>query len=187
MAAMILFHTGFAEIPEPDIKIGRKNADFGQGFYLCGDEEFSKRWARHRRDYNTYLNKYELDTDSLNIKRFTRNEEWFDYIYSNRSFAKDLYADADVIIGPIANDTIYDTLGITTSGLLKKEHALKLLTIGPVYEQTVIKTEKAVSKLKFVFSEVLKEEAIEKFRATVKKEEERFQEEFAALLESLLD
>lgn len=48
-----LYHTGFAEIREPDVRYGRKNADFGQGFYMSDNEEFSKRWARVRRGENT--------------------------------------------------------------------------------------------------------------------------------------
>jgi hypothetical protein len=31
---MRLCHTGSVEIKSPDIYLGRKNADFGQGFYL---------------------------------------------------------------------------------------------------------------------------------------------------------
>ena len=43
---MRLYHTGAVEIREPDILRGRKNADFGQGFYLTPDMEFARRWAR---------------------------------------------------------------------------------------------------------------------------------------------
>ena len=42
---LYLFHTGYAEIRDPDIHYGRKNADFGQGFYLTPDREFTYRWA----------------------------------------------------------------------------------------------------------------------------------------------
>ena len=45
MTILRLFHTGFQVIEKPDIKFGRANADFGQGFYLSNDEEFSRRWA----------------------------------------------------------------------------------------------------------------------------------------------
>ena len=31
---MKLYHTGYQEIRIPDLTVGRKNADFGQGFYL---------------------------------------------------------------------------------------------------------------------------------------------------------
>lgn len=35
---MILYHTSDREIQNPDIHIGRKNADFGWGFYLTPEE-----------------------------------------------------------------------------------------------------------------------------------------------------
>ena len=38
---MKLYHAGKEEIREPDIYLGRKNADFGQGFYLTHDREFA--------------------------------------------------------------------------------------------------------------------------------------------------
>ncbi|MBQ3407063.1 MAG: DUF3990 domain-containing protein [Lachnospiraceae bacterium] len=177
-----LVHTGSQIITSPDITIGRRNADFGQGFYLSDNVEFSKRWARSRKGETTYLNTYELDTDGLNIKRFGRDTEWFEYIYSNRSGRDDTLAGFDVISGPIANDTIYDTWGIITSGLLKKEQALRLLMIGPVYEQTVIKTEKAVNALRFIRAEEISPEEIASYRGTVRQEEEIFQQQFAALL-----
>ena len=33
MEHITLYHTGFEKIEQPDIHIGRANADFGQGFY----------------------------------------------------------------------------------------------------------------------------------------------------------
>ena len=43
---MHLYHTGTTPIPSPDIHHGRVNADFGQGFYLTPDADFTYRWAR---------------------------------------------------------------------------------------------------------------------------------------------
>ena len=51
------------------------------------------------------------------------------------------------MIGPIANDTIFETFGIVSSGFLKAEDALKLLMIGPEYTQAAIKTERALKQL----------------------------------------
>ena len=42
---MKLYHTGKMIIRDPDLTRGRKNADFGQGFYLTPDMEFAYRWA----------------------------------------------------------------------------------------------------------------------------------------------
>ena len=181
-----LYHTGFDIISSPDIGTGRKNADFGQGFYLSDDREFSKRWARQRKDMTTYLNYYVLDPEGLNIKQLDRDQEWFDYIYDNRNKAEDRFSGYDLIIGPIANDTIYDTWGIITSGLIRKEQALKLLQEGLVYRQFVIKTDKALKALKFMGAEELHSEEIEAFRNTVRKEEEQFQEIFARKLDEIM-
>ena len=182
---LTLFHTGFSEIRKPDLEIGRKNADFGQGFYLSDDKEFSKRWARARRNLSTFLNSYELDTDGLLIKRFSRDREWFDYIFSNRAGKADRYSGYDVIIGPIANDTLYDTWGIITSGLIDGETALELLSVGPEYKQIVIKTEKGANSLRFIGSEILPYEEISAYRETVSKEEADFQEAFSRRIENL--
>ncbi len=172
---MRLYHAGFDVIEEPDLGRGRKNADFGQGFYLSPDGEFSRRWAREKRGSSTYVNAYELDVEGLSVKTFERNEMWFDYIYGNRNGRADAYPDADVIVGPIANDIIYDVMGITTSGFLDRKQALQLLSIGPVYTQVVIKTPKAASQLKWLEAIELSHEEIESYRSAVEAEEERFQ------------
>ena len=77
---LILYHTGFHIIKEPDISKGRPNADFAQGFYLSVEEEFSKCWSRNSKDRPSYQNKYTLNTEDLKIKTFSRDIEWFDYI-----------------------------------------------------------------------------------------------------------
>lgn len=184
---LALFHTGFSEIRTPDLTVGRKNADFGQGFYLSDNEEFSRRWARTRRGMETYLNRYELDPTGLLIKRFSRDGAWFDYIFANRMGKADALAGYDVIVGPIANDTLYDTWGVLTSGLIGRETAIELLSVGPAYEQTVIKTEKAAAALRFTEAVVLPPEEIAAYRETVRQEEADFQEAFARQIAVMQD
>ena len=183
---LTLFHTGYLEIPEPDVHYGRINADFGQGFYTTDQEEFALRWAKEKKGADTYVNRYELDTEGLEIRRFERDREWFEYIYQNRSRLGDRYPKADVIIGPIANDTIYDTMGITTSGVLTAEESLPLLMIGPVYRQIVLKTEKAASQLRWISARLLSHAEMEQYKAAVAEEEAQFMEEFAAVISTLV-
>jgi len=187
MKTIRLYHTGFWIIEKPDLKIGRKNADFGQGFYLSDDAEFSRRWARQRKDMTTYLNEFELDLDGLNYRRFSRDSEWLDYILGNRNGQPDPLADLDVIIGPIANDTIYETMGIITSGVLQKDQALELLKIGKTYEQTVIKTEKGLSLLRFIKADIITPQESKTYLEMLHQEEQRFQEAFARRLEEMLE
>ena len=144
---MKLYHTGTAEIRMPDIHQGRKNADFGQGFYLTPDAEFAYRWAAA----DAIVNEYELDESSLLIHRFSRDEGWFRYIFQNRRARDGL--SADVIVGPIANDTIFDTLGVISSGFLEEKDALKLLMIGPEYTQVAVKSQRAADRLRWIRAE----------------------------------
>ncbi len=171
-----LYHTSDREIIRPDIHYGRKNADFGWGFYLTPDEEFTYRWARD----NAVVNVYEFDETGLDVHAFDRNEDWFKYIFNNRR-AKDGLT-ADVVIGPIANDTIFDTLGVISSGYLSPEDAMKLLTIGPEYIQVAIKTERAAERLRFIRSEHIERQNKESF----KEEQEAFLEVFAERLDKLV-
>ncbi|MBR5637984.1 MAG: DUF3990 domain-containing protein [Pseudobutyrivibrio sp.] len=181
---MLLYHAGFDVIKEPDIYYGRKNADFGQGFYTTPDKEFAYRWAKENSGKQTIVNHYELDMDGLLVKEFYRCEEWFEYIYANRHREPD-EMEADVIVGPIANDIIYDTLGITTSGYLDKNESMQLLMIGPEYVQVVIKTEKANSKLKWLSSDELSRAQLAEYQKIMMKENEEFQELFAKKLEEM--
>ena len=182
---MILYHAGFKTIKEPDIHYGRKNADFGQGFYLTSEEEFAHRWAGERKGEETIVNTYELDTDGLVIKRFERDSEWFEYIYGNRNGKADTLS-ADVIMGPIANDIIYNTNGIVTSGFLTPDEAMQVLMVGPEYRQITIKTEKAVGQLKWLDSRVLSSEEIAGYRKTVFAKEAGYQELLAEKLEEIM-
>ena len=172
---MLLYHTGPVEIRQPDIRSGRKNADFGQGFYMTPNIEFAEKWVKTG---SACLNTYELNTEGLRVHRFERDEEWFRYLSANRAGKPDSMPDADVIIGPIANDTLFDTLGILTSGYLSAEEAMPLLMIGPEYEQVVIKTDLA--------AEHLTEEEIARSRETTGREEEAYQREFGETMEKIL-
>ena len=183
MKTLLLYHTGFQKIEAPQLRIGRKNADFGQGFYLSEDGEFSLRWARRRSGAETWLNCYELDPNGLRIKELDRDAAWLDYIFQNRAGRPDSLAEYDIIVGPIAADILYNMLGIFTSVLIPPETALRLLRLGPLYRQTVLKTEAAISRLRFLSARVLGEEEIGAYRDAVRAEEADYQALAAAELD----
>ncbi len=178
-----VFHAGYDEIKNPDIHRGRVNADFGQGFYLSDNYEFVSRWVREKSGAEIIINSYELDESVLNIKNFDRDTEWFKYVFSNRRSMPDALSEFDVISGPIANDTIFNTLGIMTSGFLSDDEAVKLLCVGPLYKQIVLKTQKAADNLKFIGSEKLSKDIIEKNKVLIAADEEAYLEEFSKVLE----
>ena len=79
----------------------------------------------------------------------------------------------------------YDTWGIITSELIGTEQALELLSQGPLYEQTVIKTEKALAALRYVETVLLTDDEIQRYRETVRDEEKQFQEVFLKKLDEI--
>ncbi|WP_026520507.1 DUF3990 domain-containing protein [Butyrivibrio sp. FCS006] len=180
-----VYHSGYEEIREPNVHRGRKNADLGQGFYTTDKREFACRWAREKTGSDIYVNTYELELDGLNIKKFERNEEWFRYVFSNRRSLPDYLSEYDVIMGPIANDTIFDTLGIMTSGYLSDDEAMKLLCVGPCYQQITLKTLKAAEHLRFVSSEILSGDDIEANKKIAEADGEQYLSEFARVMEEL--
>ena len=181
-----LYHTGWSEIRMPDIHYGRKNADLGQGVYLTPDEAFARRWAKEQKQCIAVMNTYELRLAGLTVHRFDRDLSWYDYLFANRSGKPDSL-DADVIVGPIANDTLYDTFGIITSGFLKREDALRLLQIGPEYVQVVIKTEKAARQLAWLSSQRLESGSIRLYQQLLMQEQTAYQEAIGLALENSTD
>ena len=175
---MKLYHAGKEEIREPDIYRGRKNADFGQGFYLTPDREFAYRWA-----YEDYVvNEYELDLTGLDVIGFSREADWVDYIFRNRR-TEDTLA-ADVVTGPVANDTLYNTFGIISSGLLKPADALALLRIGPEFTQTAVKSLKALQNLTWTGAQRITDATY--YRELVRKEEAEYQKLFAEYMSKVM-
>ena len=180
-----VYHTGFAIVQTPDLQFGRSNTDFGQGFYLSDDLAFAGRWAKARKNLSVYLNTYRLALDGLRIKRFRRDAAWYDYIYANRAGRPDTLTTYDAVIGPIACDTIYDTLGVLTSGLIDKEVALKAYRLVPSYWQIVLKSTKAVSALEWVEARAISPEEIRQNRAILLREEQAYQAKLLRLLGSI--
>lgn len=176
---MILYHTSDVVISEPDIHYGRKNADFGQGFYMTPDMDFSYRWAWK----DAVMNRYELDLSGLRVHTFERTIDWFEYIFHNRR-GKDML-DCDVVIGPIANDTIFDTLGIISSGFLSSEDALQLLQIGPEYTQVAIKSNAAAERLRWLGAEHIT--GVHEYRKSLQKEKEEYEVLFAKTINEMTD
>ena len=182
MELLKLYHTSNIELKNPDVNYGRRNADFGGGFYLSDSREFAQKWSGDRK---SIVNEYTLDLTGLRVKHFSLDEEWFEYILNNRAGYPDTLSGIDVVIGPVANDTLYDTYGIITSGLVSKEDSLKLLFVGKRYVQFNIKSEKAANNLKWENAIHLSETDIQAAKSILKKEESEFRESFWKVLKEL--
>ena len=131
---LTLYHGTSLSVPNPIAKIGRKNMDFGQGFYATKILEQAKSWAmiiaeRKGRNVKPFVNIYEFDIDKAQLYgvRFkvfeTYDIEWLDYVVACRK-GLDVSTDYDIVEGGVANDNVIDTVEDYEKGIITAEQAL---------------------------------------------------------------
>lgn len=153
---MILYHGTNLVVEQPRLIEQNRYLDFGYGFYTTTNQEQAESFAKKvmaRRGGKAIVNVYEFNdniNNSLKIKRFlSPNEEWLDFVSAHRNgiYSGEQY---DIIIGAVADDDVYRTLQIYSTGLLTKDQALEALKVKKLFDQYVFATERSISLLKFV-------------------------------------
>jgi hypothetical protein len=155
---MHLFHGSNLEVAVPRLIWQTRGLDFGAGFYLTTSEEqankFSDIVVKRRKSGLATVNIYEFDMDAaertLDIRRFTSADaEWLGFVTRNRmkTYSDDSY---DMVIGAVANDTVMPTIQALLGGFLTEEAALFTLKTSKLVDQVCLKTEKALSLLRFL-------------------------------------
>lgn len=157
---MILYHGSNMVVEKPRLIEQNRFLDFGYGFYTTTNKVQAENFAQKvvvRRGGTPAVNVYEIadniDIELLKIKRFyAPNEKWLDFVSAHRNGTYD-GEQYDIIIGAVANDDVYKTLHVYSTGLLTKEQALEALKIKKLFDQYVFATNEAISLLTFVKSE----------------------------------
>ena len=154
------YHGSDSIIKKPDLKHSRDNIDFNKGFYLTNSIYQAHKWACQRKNtQNTSItNIYRLDFTNLNVKHFDLDLDWLEYVVANRTRTNTpkSYKEFDIIIGPIADDKLFDTINMYQDGLLSAENALKIMNCMDYGEQIVLKTDKALENITFLSYKELK-------------------------------
>ena len=155
---MILYHGTNTEFDKIDLQKSKPNTDFGRGFYLSDNYAQAFSMAETKMEQletgSPIVMAFEVDDrlfNLLHILRFeTYDEEWAKFILLNRNNPQKTNAHAyDVVIGPIANDTVgaqlwrYENNSIDLPTLVKNLQYMKGLTI-----QYFFGTEKAIQTLR---------------------------------------
>ncbi len=154
---MKLYHGSNIEVNKPKIIKSKRLLDFGTGFYLTSDYEQAKKWAARtaarREEGSPVISVFDIDEKNfakLQVLTFSRaDEQWLRYVSMNRTdkAASDMY---DIVIGPVANDQAIRTVNNYLKGYFTEEIAIQLLLPQKLKDQYVLKTEKALSILKFI-------------------------------------
>lgn len=132
---LTVYHGSTEKVETPVCGFGRKNLDFGQGFYVTDLREQAITWANNmarNKNKPALLNRYYLDRKTIlkhaKCKIFKAyDEEWLTFIIGNRS-GEDLAKEYDYVEGGVANDRVIDTVNLYMAGLIDATSALRELS-----------------------------------------------------------
>jgi len=155
---MKLFHGGTIIVNQPAILKTQRLLDFGKGFYTTTNQNQAERWAvikkkRLSKKTKSIVTIYQVSENlfsnkSYKIKEFSEpNEEWLDFVFANRK--TDEPHNYDIVIGPVANDTLYATLSLYEANLLTKEETIKRLKVHKLYDQISFHNNAVIKELVF--------------------------------------
>lgn len=164
-----IYHGSEKVIEVPTFGEGKKNNDFGLGFYCTESENLAKEWAvSSLRD--GFSNRYTLDTEFLNILNLNSPEysilNWIAVLVEHRLFslktpiarrAKQYLIEHfgvnvnafDVITGYRADDSYFDYAESFLNNAISVEQLARAMKLGKLGEQVVIKSKFAFSRLQF--------------------------------------
>lgn len=146
---MILYHTSYAVVENPDVLHSRDYLDFGKGFYLTHLREQGERYGMRfiRRGKESWLNVYNFDfseTDWRILKFDSYDKEWLDFVSKCRNGLDK--SDYDMVIGGIADDKVIKTIDRYYNGELSEFETLGLLKYERPNVQYCIRTQEMLDK-----------------------------------------
>ena len=170
MNKLITIYHGSEKIVEtPTFGLGRKNNDFGLGFYCTESIDLAKEWAVSSLS-DGFANRYTLDTEYLNILNLNSSAytilNWVAILVDHRLFsiktpvarrAKQYLIEHfsinvnayDLITGYRADDSYFDYAEAFLNNAITVEQLSLAMRLGKLGEQLVIKSKFAFSKIKF--------------------------------------
>lgn len=153
MSEIIVYHGSTEMVEHPDSKFGRRNLDFGQGFYVTNLRKQAADWATQtadRKQLSPILNKYRLKRDAIiaeaRCKIFKAyDKEWLDFIVASRQ-GQQVADNYDYIEGGVANDRVIDTINLYMAGLMDESTALSRLSEHKPNNQMCLLSQEIIDK-----------------------------------------
>ena len=169
----ILYHGSQLIVDRPESPYQDMKRDFGPGFYMTASEELAKEWACSE-EVSGYANKYVLDTFRLRSLDLTSRKfhilNWLAVVLANRkpALTSDLviqgyeyvldrfYLTAadrcDIIAGWRADNAYYSFAVRFLNNDITLDELRRAMKLGKEGKQIVIKTDRALERLRFVSS-----------------------------------
>ena len=171
---LTIYHGSNKIIENPSFGLGKKNNDFGLGFYCTENNDLAKEWAVNSLE-NGYSNEYKLNIEYLKVLNLNTNEysilNWIAILVEHRLFSIDtpiakrarrylienfsINVNAyDVIIGYRADDSYFDYAEAFLNNSISVSQLANAMRLGKLGEQIVIKSEYAFKCLEYVGYEI---------------------------------
>ncbi len=169
-----VYHGSSQIIEVPTFGLGRKNNDFGLGFYCTESNELAKEWAVSSLS-DGFSNRYTLDTSYLNTLKLNSPDytilNWIAVLVEHRLFnintpvagrAKKYLIEHfginvnayDLIIGYRADDSYFDYAEAFLNNAITVGQLSRAMQLGKLGEQIVIKSKYAFTKIQYEGYEV---------------------------------
>ena len=158
---ILLFHGSKYGLKEIDSNHLNGTKDFGSGFYLGETFESASTWICEYKESTVYA--FYLGTlKNLKIISFDVSKDWFYAIlYYRGAFEKYKLNDdvkrlikeielSDLIIAPIADNQMYDTINRFANGEISDEQCVHALSATNLGKQYVLKTQKCIKQLSLI-------------------------------------
>ena len=156
MKDMIVYHGGTEIVEHPICKFGRRNLDFGQGFYITNLRKQAVDWASQmadRRKLSPIINRYRMNREAILAEAHcivfeAYDKDWLEFIVASRRglHVADNY---DYIEGGIANDRVVDTINLYMAGLMDEDTALRRLSEHQPNNQMCLLSQEITDKYLF--------------------------------------
>lgn len=173
-----IYHGSEKMIEQPIFGEGKRNNDFGLGFYCTANEGLAKEWAVSSLK-DGFANRYTLDTEYLNILNLNCPDytilNWIAVLVEHRLFsiktpvarrAKRYLIDHfsvnvnafDLITGYRADDSYFDYAESFLNNGITVEQLARAMRLGKLGEQIVLKSKFAFSNLRYEGFDIAKKE-----------------------------
>ncbi len=172
---MRIYHGSEIILENPEYGKGKKNNDYGQGFYCTEDIELAREWAVDQgRD--GYVNKYDIDLSSMKIINLNSEDycvlHWITILLNNRRFELETplsieayrylndhfmpdMSGVDIIIGYRADDSYFSYASDFVDGIISVSQLSRAMHLGELGEQVFIRSAKAFDRLIYAGNEVV--------------------------------
>lgn len=170
LGEMILYHGSQNVIEKPEWGAGRKDNDYGRGFYCTGSLDLAREWACVDMGVDGFANEYEIDTAGLEIVDLCSDEyhilNWLAVLLENRivenlgplqqagrdyiiaNFLPD-YKNADIVKGYRADDSYFSFARAFLAGSISLSQLNRAMHLGKLGIQTVLMSKKAFDRLEY--------------------------------------